>query len=179
MIDYSVEIKNQFSEKEFSQILEIENFSFPKRIQDPPEILRRVLGNKKGIQAVIKNKEGIIGYISSFPHDEAFEEYFEQDPNLVQDFSALYIESVAVIGPEEQRLENYFQLFRQFLIEVRRRGWKKVTMHVRHGFAVIMKMEQLGFRKLHTVPNWFGFGRLFDYMEYLIPEEGDILKKQK
>ena len=177
MTDYSVEIKDQLSSDEIKEIFRIGTSSFPRKMRYSPETFLKILKNPRGIRVLLKNKtKKTAGYISSLPHNEIVGEYSKHDPNLREDSSALYIESIAAVIPSKQYLWVYSELFKRLLIEARRQGWKKVTMHVRCNLSLIME-ERYGISKKYTVQNWFKFSEDFDYIEYLIPEEGDVLKR--
>lgn len=163
----SVSTKKYFNEEEFVQLCRVENGSFPKKMREGPAALREIIDNQKGIRVVLKNGKGrIVGYILSIPHNDAYKYLKEHDPYFKEDSSALYIEWAAIL-PRYRHRGEFFKLFRRFITEARRRGYRKITMHSRSNvFTPIM--QHYGAHKLYAIQNWYGFQEPFDYMEYQI-----------
>jgi hypothetical protein len=100
-------------------------------MQSNLEDLRKTLENPNGIQIVVRSQEDkVIGYLSSKPQKEAYEELKNWDPEIDQEDQTLYVESIA-IKPEVRDLRTFLKLGRVFIEEAKKRGYKKITMHAR------------------------------------------------
>ena len=167
----NIEIISQLDESILQDILSVEKASFPDQMQSNLEDLRETLENPNGIQIVVRSQEGkVIGYLSSKPQKEAYEELKNWDPEIDQEDQTLYVESIA-IEPEARDLQTFLKLGRVFIEEAKKRGYKKITMHARvaSGLSSILQ-KRYGAKALRKIENWHDFEEPFEYLEIDLSE---------
>ena len=167
----NIEIISQLDESILQDILSVEKASFPDQMQSDLEDLRETLKNPNGIQIVVRSQEGkVIGYLSSKPQKEAYEELKNWDPEMDQEDQTLYVESIA-IKPEARDLQTFLKLGKVFIEEAKKRGYKKITMHARvaTGLSSILQ-KRYGAKALRKIENWHNFEEPFEYLEINLSE---------
>jgi len=167
----NIEIISQLDKSILQDILSVEKASFPDQMQSNLEDLRETLENPNGIQIVVRSQEGkVIGYLSSKPQKEAYEELKNWDPEIDQEDQTLYVESIA-IEPEARDLQTFLKLGRAFIEEAKKRGYKKITMHARvaSGLSSILQ-KRYGAKALRKIENWHDFDEPFEYLEIDLSE---------
>jgi ribosomal protein S18 acetylase RimI-like enzyme len=162
----AIEIISRLNEDVLQDILSVEQESFPPQMQSDVEDLRQTLENPNGIQIVIKSQEGnVIGYLSSKPQKDAYEELKKWDPEINQEDHTLYIESIA-IKPEARNLTTFLTLGKALIEEAKKRGYTKITMHARiAGNLSAVLQKRYGAKVLRKIENWHNFGEPFEYLE--------------
>ena len=167
----NIEIISQLDESILQDILSVEKAIFPDQMQSNLEDLRKTLENPNGIQIVVRSQEDkVIGYLSSKPQKEAYEELKNWDPEIDQEDQTLYVESIA-IKPEVRDLRTFLKLGRVFIEEAKKRGYKKITMHARvaTGLSSILQ-KRYGAKALRKIENWHNFEEPFEYLEINLSE---------
>jgi HEAT repeat protein/ribosomal protein S18 acetylase RimI-like enzyme len=166
----NIEIISQLDESILQDILSVEKASFPDQMQSNLEDLRKTLENPNGIQIVVRSQDKVIGYLSSKPQKEAYEELKNWDPEIDQEDQTLYVESIA-IKPEARDLRTFLKLGRVFIEEAKKRGYKKITMHARvaTGLSSILQ-KRYGAKALRKIENWHNFEEPFEYLEINLSE---------
>ena len=167
----NIEIISQLDESILQDILSVEQASFPDQMQSDLEDLRETLENPNGIQIVVRSQEGkVIGYLSSKPQKEAYEELKNWDPEMDQEDQTLYVESIA-IKPEARDLRTFLKLGKVFIEEAKKRGYKKITMHTRvaSGLSSILQ-KRYGAKAIRKIENWHNFEEPFEYLEINLSE---------
>ena len=161
-----IEVLSQFNPELLQEIASVEQASFPESMQSDEEDLRQTLENVKGIQIVIRGANGeIVGYISSKPQKDAFEELKAYDREIRPEDKTLYVESIA-IKPEARGIRAFLQIGKAFFEEAKRRGFKKITMHARvAGNLSNILQKRYGAKCLRKIENWHNFNEPFDYLE--------------
>ena len=152
------------SEQDVQEILDIDKQIFPSMPVEEEEI-RETL-ESEGVQVVLKDaKSKIVGYIISLPHEDAYEFLSEIDPNIENQVGGIYVESIGIL-PEHRSLKNFNQLWSTFAAEAQRKGFKKITAHVRvsEGLSAVLQ-KRFGAVKFRTYDNWADFNEPFDYLE--------------
>ncbi len=134
-------------------------------MQSDLEDLRETLENKKGIQVISRDeKNKIVSYLSSKPLEDAHRELKNYDLKLKPEKDVLYIESIATI-PEARDIKIFLRTINVIKNEAKKRGFKKITAHVRIENGLSDLLQKMGARKLRTIENWHDFGEPFDYLE--------------
>ena len=161
-----IEILNRLNSEILRQIVSVEQASFPEQMQSDENDLRQTLENSKGVQIILRgaNRE-IVGYLSSMPQKDAFEELKEYDKEMRPEDKALYVESIA-IKPAARDVRSFLRLGKAFFQEAKRRGFKKITMHARiaENLSAVLQ-KRYGAKALRKIGNWHGFNEPFDYLE--------------
>jgi len=167
----AIEIISRLNEDVLQDILSVEQESFPIQMQSDAEDLRQTLENPNGIQIVIRSQEGeVIGYLSSKPQKDAYEELKHWDPEMHQEDRTLYVESIA-IKPEARNLRTFLTLGRAFIEEAKKRGYTKITMHARiAGDLASVLQKRYGAKAIRKIENWHNFGEPFEYLEINLSE---------
>lgn len=152
------------SDEEIDQLVELDNSIFPDMPVEKSEIVESL--KSKGVQVALKNPEGkVVGLLTSLPHNQAIEYLLEDDPELKEDPSALYVESIGV-HEEYRTFKNIRDIWIKFSEEAVRLGYTKVTGHFRvsQGLSDVVqkKLDGKFFRRME---NWADFGEPFDYIE--------------
>jgi len=146
-----------------SEILKIEDKSFPPTLADSEKDLRRVADSPTGIFLALCSPSSprVLGYIAA--------DLLEKFPNIPGTASdphfkkrdTIYLKSVAV-HPDWRGRGLSITLIRECLRLVSERGIKRATAHIESG-----SLSRIGLvgRILKSFENWYGTGRTFDYVE--------------
>lgn len=149
-----------------SEILKIEDESFPPSLADSEKDLCMVVYSPTGIFLVLSltHSHKVIGYIAAdllenFPDIPGT----DSDPQFKKG-NTVYIESVAVHS-DWRGCGLGSILIRECLRLVSQKGIERVTAHIESGSV---SRIGLGARVLKSFENWYGTGRTFDYVEFPI-----------
>ena len=163
-------IGDELDEDTLKQILAAEGAAFGEDMQSDPEDIRAVLGVKEGVHLLMRNPEReIVGYISTLPQNDEYEDLVQYDPDFIKDETALYLES---IGSRPENRDPYLSVeaFDTLIEEARKKGYRKLTMHARVSNGFSRGLQKLyGAKCLRRLENWHDFGEPFDYLEIEIP----------
>jgi len=120
----------------------------------------------EGVQVILKDgDENILGYLTSLPHHQAINFLLEDDPDLVPEQNALYVESIGIL-PEHRSIKNFAILWKAFRVRAIEKGFEKVTGHFRvsQGLSGVVQ-KRLGATFFRRIENWLDYGEPFDYLE--------------
>lgn len=152
------------SEEQFKELVQLDKTIFPGMDVEESEL--RESFESEGVQVILRDeKEKILGYLTSLPHNEAIEFLLEDDPDLVSEVASLYIESIGIL-PEHRSLKNILAMWQIFQSKAKEKGYKKVTGHFRvsQGLSDVVQ-KRLGADFFRRMENWSDFGEPFDYLE--------------
>lgn len=162
---YNISKLENPTEEEIQEIISLDNEIFPPEMWVDASELKETL-ESAGVQTVLKGEGGkIVGYIISLPHNQAYPNLIELDPELKQEEQALYIESMGII-PKHRSLKNFLTLLHGFNDQARQVGFQKITGHFRvsQGLSSVLE-KRFGGKKFRRIEDWAGFGEPFDYIE--------------
>lgn len=166
-----VERITKLDEETLQQILEVEQVSFPEKMQSDKEELREILENQDGIHLLVRDEGGrVCGYIAGLRQSQEYDDLKKHDPAFEKGEKNLYVDSIAV-KPDDRSMERFNTLFGTLIEEATDNSFEKITMHARTstGFNRLVKM--LGGKSIRMVKNWYGFGEDFDYLEMDLPKQ--------
>jgi hypothetical protein len=136
---------------------------FPENLRLPRRLVTRMLNLPDGITKCLESDGRIVGYIAGAPLEHFIK--FQMDPeNLIPQDDVFYVWSFAV---SDGNLKNVREMCLDFLKEVKREGYKKLSMHVRQvdGLSDVLQ-RRYGAMKLGEVSNWNSTDESFSYMEF-------------
>ncbi len=163
---YFASVINKIDDQTLKDILNVEEKSFPEQMQSDEDDLKESLKNKRGIQIIAKDEKGeIVSYLSSLPLKDTFKNLKNYDTELKSEKDVLYIESVATI-PENRDIKIFLKGFELIKQEAQKRGFKKISAHVRVSNGLSGVLQKMGAKKLRTIENWYDFNEPFDYLEF-------------
>ena len=162
---YFLELVKDIDEKTLMEVLGVEEKCFPESMQSDEEDLKETLDNKKGIQIIVKDENGsVVSYLSSLPLEDTFEDLEDYDNELKLEKGILYIESIAII-PESRNVHIFSKILNLVKQEATKRGFKKVSAHVRVSNGLSNILQKMGAQKMRTIEDWHNFNEPFDYLE--------------
>lgn len=152
------------------QILQVENACFPKNMASDEDDLADTFKDRKSLCLVLKDKDEIIGYISSAPLEKrSYKDYdgVKQDANYKK-HNTLYVESIAII-PRYRGIKSLYLLFQTFINEAKKQNYKFLTHHTRtdNDLADVV-MKKLNAELVSKHHNWFGWGETFQYIRVIL-----------
>lgn len=150
------------------QILEIERSSFSSSLRDTRETLRRLIQSPTSVALGLNDRTSgqLVGYIAG-----DLLELFSNIPGILSDRNygrrdSLYIDSLAVNS--QWRHQGYgTALTRNFLKAASKRGFRRSTAHIESNSLHKLKLR---FRSLGSFDNWYGTGRTFEYVEFVLED---------
>ena len=145
------------------QIMQLEFLDFsPSGLDEDEEELGELFTNPITICYVIRNRQGIVGYLTAGPL-ELFDylDFIRDDSNFGKSNTS-YLSSVAV-HPEHQGKGLGKRLILALIETARRKGYSRITGH----FLDVSELmfHKLGGNVMKEYPNWYGDGNHATYME--------------
>jgi len=143
---------------------------FPAHWQYPDarDYYSKMLADSANINIFLNSDDKQVGYVLAIPHDQAVREMREDDPQLKNDPSAYYIETIGIL-PQFRGSGGLKAMLDRLLAECKARGVVKLSMHARSGFSAIVQknFKILTFR---PVAKWryANFEEPVDYIEAAI-----------
>jgi hypothetical protein len=159
-----VEAVELVTDEEIQEIKDLDDSVMPEQMQYDVSDLRESFDSSGGVHILVKDSTGkIMGYLTSVPKDEEYEDLCVADPEFFKDESSLYIESILVKDGDLVILNKVFKLL---LTEAGKRGYKNISMHARvsQGLSDILQ-KRYGAKFFRRIENWYDFGEPFDYLE--------------
>jgi ribosomal protein S18 acetylase RimI-like enzyme len=146
-----------------ARFIEFERDEFPLELQEDPQDLRQMIQSPTAIVVgAYDARASLDGYVAS---DRL--EQFGEVPGVTADLhwgreDSYYIASVVVAGELRHR-GVATRLVRRCLALIAEHGYHRATAHMAVGAAV--KLDPAA-HILSTHPNWYGTGRVFEYVEF-------------
>lgn len=166
------DIVKAFDPAVLQTILQILRNSFPEEwiYDDAEEYYGRMLRSPKSINILLKDSERKVGYLLAIPHNDAVEELKEDDPEMKEDPSAYYIETVGIL-PEYRNKKGLPLMLQTLIDECKKRGINKISLHARvsnHLSEIIQKKYRTA--GLRRIREWayYHFEEPTDYMEIIL-----------
>jgi len=171
----TIEIVTGHDEKILQEILYIKSRAFPKKWEydDAENYYREMLGKRESINIIAKEDKKIVGYLLAIPHNEAFKELKEHDPEMEEDPQCYYVETVAIL-PEFRLGTSFLKMLYAVIAEAKSRfGIKRFSMHARTSIGLIKAPQRyFGSRitKIRKVQRWryYNYEESADYLEVSI-----------
>jgi ribosomal protein S18 acetylase RimI-like enzyme len=163
------EVINNYQGDILRDIIFIYNNSYPLSWQctDDDEYYKEMLLNRNNIHIFLKDYEKSVGYLHAIQHNDAVKELSNDDPAIKEDRLMYYIETVCIL-PEYRARQGFSKLLATLLIECKKRGINKVSLHAR----VTNHLSEIIQVKFNTAPlrriekwKYYNFEEPADYFE--------------
>lgn len=171
---FAVEAVRGFDARSLDDILEMERECYPKEWQyeDAAKYYEALLRSESAIHIFLRDGDRTAGYLLGRPLSEVCEELKAYDPELQNDPSCFYLETIG-IRPECEGRHGGATLLEAFREEVKRRaGYDRLSAHARKAPGSDLSVL---IRKTHPdatarfIPKWFfGGDEPYDYVVWRV-----------
>ncbi len=167
------EIVSTFHQEILRDILLIKRGSFPEAwlYPDAEAYYGRMLRLPKNINILLKDADKNVGFLLAIPQNDAVRELINDDPEMEEDPSACYIETVGIL-PAYQKKKGLAALMEALITECRKRGLTKISLHARVNNHVNEIMQKkYGAVVLRRIARWAYCNdeEPVDYLEMALP----------
>jgi len=139
-----------YSEENVAHILRIwdkafgDNFLFEG---DEKEFIENILRNSHNINIFLKEGNNVVGILIARPHNDAYADLKDDDPQMQPSENRYYIETMGVL-PKYRGKFGHLKMTYKVIEEARKRGVRNFSMHVRRENGLSYSLQRLFGKKL-------------------------------
>lgn len=165
MPHYTVEPVSHMTDDIWEQIANMEKATFGWSLtEEDMQDTKAAAEHPAGVTVLVRGiDQNILGYIIGYPGSAAYTDISEEDGEMIDDNSTIYIMTL-VLDPSvrSRNAETLKKLFQSFMEEARKKRFQTVSAHspVSH-MAAYQKF--LGAESQHTIEDWCGSGESHIY----------------
>jgi len=145
-----VEILNDVNENFINDITDIDRKSIPLSWECLD--FKEYFCNEKNQGFILKDSGKMVGYLLAGPHNDAKDRLKDDDPEMLEDESRYYIESVA-IHPSYRGIKGFNMLKGMLFKALNKQGICKISMHASNKLSGIMR-KLVKVTQKRTIDRW-------------------------